>query len=88
MSDRDLGDVLDAMLAHIPIDHPLRERFKWLAGDIRYKAPEQMREGWFEASSMLSVELGPPETLTEDWQTQVIAIFTDKRIEEVNGARR
>jgi hypothetical protein len=80
---RNLGEVLDEMLVHIPAGHSLIQKFDWMAKDVRYKAPEQMADCWAEAGAILGAELGPPESLTEAWQNKVVAIFINTK-EEMN----
>jgi hypothetical protein len=81
---RSLGDVLDRMLTHVPAGHPLIQKIDWLAKDIRYKAPEQLVDCWAEVGAVLGAELGPPDSLTEDWQKQVVAIFMNTEQETLN----
>lgn len=77
MKGRNIGSVIDQMLAHVPDGEPLRERLQHLANSARYKAPEQMYEMWFVGTEILQEEFGPPEGLNE-WQKAVVAIWIDK----------
>lgn len=78
---RDCCKVIQQMLRHIPSD---RQGFimdlQWNLEDSFYKAPEENIQ-WIRTSETLQKHIPLP---TEDWEFQVVSIFSTISIEEIN----
>ena len=78
---RNCVDVIRYMLKHVPDTSPaLRLDLEWNLGDASYKAPEQNIQ-WARTQQTLIKHIDPQPV--EDWEFEVISIFTTKSIEEL-----
>lgn len=74
---RDIGTVISFLRNEIiPLDQPVNARLGHLQGKLRYRAPEQWQEGWFELCELLEHELGDPSGCA--WKERVERIMTGK----------
>ena len=71
---RDVTEVIDAMLAHVPPGMALRAELAKLRTDACYLAPECMAVAWARGTNLLGAELGP-EPPTDGWQAEVVRIW-------------
>ena len=74
---RDIGTVI-AFLRNevIPTGEPVHAYLGRLQGSLRYRAPEQWQQGWFELCELLEDELGDPEGCA--WKERAERIMTGK----------
>lgn len=73
---RDIGTVLDNILALVPRDYKYRDSMKVAFDNIkdsaRYRAPEAVHLDWFTAARNLECYLGEPDT---EWKKQIEQVF-------------
>jgi hypothetical protein len=78
MSDRNICDVIDRVLAVIPAEHAesIRPRLTSLRSSASFSAPELMQDRWLSFAVILGEEVGPPGDVP--WKLKVQAIFNGK----------
>ncbi len=80
-SPRNLPDVIDAMLAVIPVDQQnLRHCLANAKQSSCYAPPENQHIWWQETQGILAQLVGEPKL---DWQWQVAAAFAGKPVDEL-----
>lgn len=83
MQRRDCSEVISKMLEKIPTDKvELIKDLEWNKEDAKYKAPEETLQ-WKRTMETLQKHIPPPPT--EDWQFEVLSIFTTKSVEELKA---
>ena len=81
MSDRNLGDVIDAMLVEIPEQETdLRDELGRCKTDSGFTAPEMMQQHWVTTANVLQDHLGGVDS--PKWVRKVVSIWMDKPLEE------
>lgn len=80
MKRRNCCEVIVNMLAKIPSDKiELIEDLQWNYDDACYKAPEETLQ-WQRTQQTLIKHISKP---TEDWEFEILSIFTTQPIEEL-----
>jgi hypothetical protein len=81
MSDRNIGEVLEQMLAIEEIPEPLKESLTKFGSDLRYRAPEEINRSWGELGHICSaaVENRPPEKLV-GWERGLIGLLINEKL--------
>ncbi|MEE9529000.1 MAG: hypothetical protein V3V88_02990 [Dehalococcoidia bacterium] len=77
--DRNIGEVIDSMLEHIPEEHCLRDGMARVMLNAQYCAPEDFQRLWVEAAEYMHSCFG--EKPSEEWQWKVCEIFAAKKLE-------
>ncbi len=77
---RNIYVVIDRIKAELPADHvATKALLDDVAGDARYKAPEQMRDCWVKLCMVLSACLPDPQALdTPEWAKKIGRIIRDE----------
>jgi hypothetical protein len=82
MSRRDCAEVITQMLDKIPdVRSEFIARLKANREDAVYKPPEEVIQ-WQRTQQTLQDEISKP---TEDWEFEVLSIFTTKSVEELRS---
>jgi hypothetical protein len=83
MKRRDCCQVISKMIEKIPADKTeLLKDLNWNLDDASYKAPEENIQ-WVRTQQTLIKHFESP---TEDWEFEVLSIFTTQPIEELRGS--
>lgn len=83
MERRDCQQVIAKMLEKVPADNiEFIEDLKWNSKDASYKAPEEILQ-WQRTMNTLMKHIPNP---TEDWEFEILSIFTTRSIEELKNA--
>ena len=80
---RNISEVIDQMISKVPQDNSkiilLLEKIK---EDVSFTAPEAMFIRWRQVSLILQGEMSNP---TENWQYEVLSIFSTEPFEEIKS---
>lgn len=77
---RNCNEVINQIIAKIPSDKTdFIEDLEWIRVDYIYKAPEETLH-WTQTSGILICNIPKPK---EDWEFEVLSIFTTKSINEI-----
>lgn len=83
MNRRDCFQVISEMIAKVPEDKTeLIKDLEWNLEDASYKAPEETLQ-WERTQQTLIRHFDNPK---EDWEFEVISIFTTRPVEELRGS--
>lgn len=81
MANRNIGEVLDQMLAIATLPPLGKEQLDKFVNALRYKAPEQLNSCWGALGNLCSsmVERKPPEQL-RGWEKELIEILMNNKL--------
>ncbi len=74
---RNIGAVLDAMIAVIPAGNPLAADLTKCGDSLHYLAPEQVRQAWTKVYSVVVPALPVNPAELADWQIDLLRVWMD-----------
>ena len=79
---RNITDVIDAIMEHVPEGHAMIAELEWVKNDAHWKAPEQMRDCWYSLTCTVNGYIRSEPDRLLDWERSVVEALMGCTIEE------